>query len=93
MSPSRALVAVLPCLLLVGAPAAAQDRAAFAEATIQFVQAAEGEFGDEGRYVLAAVEAMARALAGWDAALSAAESAMAADAAGRPPHSTPRGSA
>ena len=33
------------------------------------MRAAEGEFGDEGRYVMAAVDAMGRALADWDAAL------------------------
>jgi len=43
-------------------PARAQGREAFVEATLQFVQAADGEFGDEGRYLLAAADAMARAL-------------------------------
>jgi len=66
-------------------PARAQGREAFVEATLQFVQAADGEFGDEGRYLLAAADAMARALGEWDTALARSEAAMAADAAGLPP--------
>jgi tetratricopeptide (TPR) repeat protein len=60
------------CLLLAAAPARAQNRDAFVEATLQFVQAADGSFGDEGRYMRSAVDAMAQALAQWDAMLARA---------------------
>jgi tetratricopeptide (TPR) repeat protein len=73
-----ALLAAL--LLLLPASARAQGRDGFVEATVQLLQAAAGEFGDEGRYLTAAVDAMARALQDWDAAIARAEAGLAADA-------------
>jgi tetratricopeptide (TPR) repeat protein len=65
--------ALVLALLLAAVPARAQGREAFVEATLQFVQAAEGSFGDEGRYLQAAVDAMGRALTDWDATLVRAQ--------------------
>ena len=81
----RASLLALTSLLLTSPCTHAQSREAFADATAQLMRAAEGEFGDEGRYVIAAVDAMARALAGWDAALSSAETGLAGDVAAAPP--------
>jgi len=52
---------------------------------VQLLEAAAGEFGDEGRYVAAAIDAMARAMVDWDAAIGRAEAGLAADAATAPP--------
>ncbi len=52
---------------------------------MQLLEAAEGEFGDEGRYASGALDAMARALSDWDAAIRRAEAGLAADAATAPP--------
>ena len=81
----RASLLALTSLLLTSPCTHAQSREAFADATAQLMRAAEGEFGDEGRYVIAAVDAMARALAGWDAALSSTETGLVGDVAAAPP--------
>ena len=75
--PRHVTVLLLLSLFLPAGPTRAQDRGSFVDATLQFVQAADGRFGDEGRYLLAAVDAMERALAEWDAALARARVEMA----------------
>ena len=84
LSLPRFLAAAL-CLTLTASPAAPQGREAFVASTLQFVRAAEGEFGDEGRYLLAAVEAMARALRDWDTALQGSEADLSMQASKTPP--------
>ena len=86
----RATLLALASLLLTPPCTHAQSREAFADATAQLMRAAEGEFGDEGRYVTAAVDAMARALADWDSALARAEADLVGDVAAAPPMTAAR---
>ena len=68
----------------------AQSREAFVEATVHFIQAAEGEFGDEGRYLVAALDEMGRSLAAWDDALVRTEAELATEAQASPPPAAAR---
>ena len=95
MSRLAAGLIALASLLLFPAASSAQGRDAFVAATVHFIQAAEGEFGDEGRYVTAALDEMGRALAGWDAALARTAAALTCRGRGRrrrrpPPRCTRR---
>jgi tetratricopeptide (TPR) repeat protein len=82
--PRPAFALALLCVLFASAPARAQSRDAFVESTLQFVQAAEGEFGDEGRYVLAAIDGMGRVLREWDTALTRSDGALSIEASKSP---------
>jgi len=72
----------LLALALATAAAVAQSpepRAAFVQAVGQFSLALDGAYGDEGTRVRSSLDAMSRALDGWDAMLRRSEAAMAAD--------------
>jgi len=87
---SRAILLALACIALAPPPVRAQSREAFVEATVHFIQAAEGEFGDEGRYLEAALDEMDRSLATWDSALVRVEAELAAEAQASPPPAAAR---
>ena len=57
----------------------AQAKDAFVEGLTQFINAVDGTYGDEGPALTAAVEAMARGLAEWDARVARVESGFRAD--------------
>jgi tetratricopeptide (TPR) repeat protein len=64
----------------------AQAKDAFVEGLTQLINAVDGTFGDEGPALTAAVEAMTRGLAEWDARVSGVEAGFRADvAAAQPP--------
>ena len=63
----------------------AQAKDAFVEGLTQLINAVDGTFGDEGPALTAAVEAMTRGLAEWDARLSGVEAGFRADVAAAPP--------
>jgi tetratricopeptide (TPR) repeat protein len=72
------------------AQVAADPKAAFFQSLARFSVALDGQFGDEGRDVRAALEGMVRGLDAWDSAIRASESSFArslpgsaADAAAR----------
>ena len=85
MSRLAAGLIALASLLLFPAASSAQGRDTFVAATVHFIQASEGEFGDEGRYVTAALDEMGRALADWDAALTRTAAALTSEAVAAPP--------
>ena len=60
---------VLALLVAAQETARAQKKEAFSAALITFVEALEGEYGDERTEVLAALAAMARGLEEWDAGI------------------------
>jgi tetratricopeptide (TPR) repeat protein len=71
--------ALLCACLLWPSHASAQAKDAFVEGLTQFINAVDGTFGDEGPALTAAVEAMARGLAEWDARVAQVESGFRAD--------------
>jgi tetratricopeptide (TPR) repeat protein len=75
---------VIACL--VGPSIAyAQAKDAFVEALTQLINAVDGTFGDEGPALTAAVDAMARGLADWDARVAQVESGFRSDVASAVP--------
>jgi tetratricopeptide (TPR) repeat protein len=74
----------LACLLWPS-HAHAQAKDAFVEGLTQLINAVDGTFGDEGPALQAAVEAMARGLAAWDARVAGVEAGFRADVAAAPP--------
>ena len=63
----------------------AQAKDAFVEGLTQLINAVDGTFGDEGPALTAAVEAMTRGLAEWDARVSGVEAGFRADVAAAQP--------
>ena len=63
----------------------AQAKDAFVDGLTQLINAVDGTFGDEGPALTAAVEAMTRGLAEWDARVSGVEAGFRADVAAAPP--------
>jgi tetratricopeptide (TPR) repeat protein len=63
----------------------AQANYAFVAGLTQLINAVNGTFGDEGPALTAAVEAMTRGLAEWDAGIARVESGFRADVATAPP--------
>jgi len=72
---SLCAAAVLICPLR----AHAQVKDSFVQALVQFVNAANGVFGDEGPTLIASIDAMAEGLAQWDAAIGRMESGLGAE--------------
>jgi tetratricopeptide (TPR) repeat protein len=68
----------------------AQAKDAFVQGLTQLINAVDGTFGDEGPTLQAAVEAMSRGLADWDARVAQVESGFRADAASAPPPTAAR---
>jgi tetratricopeptide (TPR) repeat protein len=62
----------------------AQAKDAFVEGLTQLMNAVDGTFGDEGPALRAAVEAMSRGLAAWDARVAGVESGFRADVTAAP---------
>ena len=79
-------------LLLVLWPPLAQAQAkdAFVDGLTQLINAVDGSFGDEGPALAAAVAAMARGLAEWDARIAGVESGFRADVAAAAPPAAAR---
>lgn len=76
------LFAFLSCVLSVlccPVHSEAQVKDAFLEGVADFVNAANGVSGDEGPALTAAIEAMARGLAQWDAAVAKVEAGLASE--------------
>jgi len=63
----------------------AQVKDAFIQGVADFVNAANGLSGDEGPALTAAIDAMARGLALWDAAVAKVEAGLASEIGGAPP--------
>lgn len=70
--------------------AQAQAKDAFVDGVAQFMNAVGGTFGDEGPALTAAVDAMARGLAEWDARIAGVEAGFRADVATAPPQAAAR---
>ena len=81
---------VLCAILLWPSHASAQAKDAFVDALTQFINAVDGTFGDEGPALTAAVDAMARGLADWDARVTQVESGFRADVASAAPAAAAR---
>ena len=82
---------VLLCVFLLWPPYAyAQAKDAFVEGLTQLINALDGTFGDEGPALQAAVEAMTRGLAEWDARITKVESGFRADVAQAAPPAAAR---
>lgn len=80
-----AVVAVAAWLVGVPAPSAAQAKDDFARAVIEFSQAVAGRTGTEGPAVRASLDAMAKGLAQWDAAVARVEAGFKGAIAAAPP--------
>jgi tetratricopeptide (TPR) repeat protein len=65
--------------ILWPAPAHAQAKDAFVDGLTQLINAVDGTFGDEGPALMAAVDAMARGLAEWDARVARVEAGFRSD--------------
>jgi tetratricopeptide (TPR) repeat protein len=68
----------------------AQAKEAFVEGVTQLIDAIDGTFGDEGPALTAAVDAMTRGLAEWDARIAGVESGFRTDVATAPPPTAAR---
>jgi tetratricopeptide (TPR) repeat protein len=75
----------LAFVLLCPAGSQAQVKDSFVQALVEFANAANGDVGNDGAQVVAAIDAMARGLAEWDAALARMESGLASDIGNAPP--------
>ena len=83
-----AVYAFLLCcafVLICPVPLHAQVKDAFIQGVADFVNAANGLSGDEGPALTAAIDAMARGLALWDAAIARVETGLASEIGGAPP--------
>jgi tetratricopeptide (TPR) repeat protein len=81
---------VLGGCLLWPSPAHAQAKEAFVEGLTQLINAIGGTFGDEGPALTAAIEAMTRGLAEWDARVARVESGFRVDVAAAAPPAAAR---
>ena len=83
---SRVYVFFLCCafVLICRVPLHAQVKDAFIQGVADFVNAANGMSGDEGPAMTAAIDAMARGLALWDAAVARVETGLASEIGGAP---------
>src|SRR5262245_59562596 len=82
------LFAFLSCVLSVlccPVHSEAQVKDAFLQGVADFVNAANGLSGDEGPALTAAIDAMARGIAQWDAAVANVEAGLASQIGGAPP--------
>ena len=77
-------------MLLWPSHASAQAKDAFVEGLTQLINAVDGTFGDEGPALQAAVEAMARGLAEWDARVAQVEAGFRTDVAAAAPAAAAR---
>lgn len=68
----------------------AQAKDAFVEGLTQLINVVDGTYGDEGPALVAAVEAMARGLAEWDARVAKVESGFRAEVTTAPPAAAAR---
>jgi tetratricopeptide (TPR) repeat protein len=85
MSPSRFLAVLsVATFLLCPSSTYAQAQDAFVQNLAALVNAAEGLSGDEGRTVVASVDALTSALAEWDRAIAGVESGLASEIGGAP---------
>ena len=75
------LILIAATLSLQPALAQAQAKDAFVEGLTQLINVVDGTYGDEGPAITAAVDAMARGLAEWDARVAGVESGFRADVA------------
>jgi tetratricopeptide (TPR) repeat protein len=72
-------------VLVCAVPAPAQVKDAFIQGVADFANAVNGLSGDEGPALTAAIDAMARGLALWDAAVAKVEAGLASEIGGAPP--------
>ncbi len=85
MSRLNLVLACAALVLLWPSSVRAQAKDAFLQGVADFVNAANGLSGDEGPAVTAAIDAMARGIAQWDAAVSNVEAGLASQIGGAPP--------
>src|SRR5262245_60139963 len=78
---TRFLPVTVTALVLCSSPAHAQAKDAFVDGLTQLINVVDGTYGDEGPAIAAAVDAMARGLAEWDARVARVESGFRADVA------------
>jgi tetratricopeptide (TPR) repeat protein len=83
-------LALTTSLVVCASVAHAQAKDAFVEGLTQLINAIDGTFGDEGPALTAAIEAMTRGLAEWDARIARVESGFSADVATAPPPTAAR---
>jgi tetratricopeptide (TPR) repeat protein len=81
---------VLATFIFWPSHAYAQAKDAFVQGLTQLINAVDGTFGDEGPVLQAAIEAMSRGLADWDARVAQVESGFRADVASAPPPTAAR---
>jgi tetratricopeptide (TPR) repeat protein len=62
----------------------AQARDGLAAGVVDFINAASGEYGDEGSALIGAIDAIGQGLAQWDAAVARVENGLAAEIGGAP---------
>jgi tetratricopeptide (TPR) repeat protein len=85
MTNARPLLPAYTALLLLASPgAAAAQKAAFADAFVEFHSSLSGAYGDEGPLATAALDRMAASLEAWEQAARASEAALAARADATP---------
>ena len=88
---SRPALLVAACaLVLCSRVVEAQPKDAFASALVDFTNAANGIYGDEGPALLAALDVLDARLAQWDAAVAKVEAGFSASVAAAPPDAAAR---
>jgi hypothetical protein len=85
MTRTYSLRLVLIAFVLWPSLTRAQAKDAFVDGLTQLINVVDGTYGDEGPQLTAAVEAMSRGLAAWDARVAGVESGFRADVAGAAP--------
>ena len=87
MQARASLLIVLSAAAVLICPsfARAQAKDQFVQGLVDFIASAAGERGDEGRALLAAVDAMAEGLAQWNAAVVRVETGLSSEIGGAPP--------
>lgn len=86
----RRLVVAILCLLGVPAPSLAQAKDAFVRGVIDLSQAVSGSSGADAAAVRSSLDAMAKGLAEWDAAVSRVEAGFRGAIGGAPPAAAAR---
>jgi len=88
---SSALIATsIAAVTLWPSASHAQAKDAFVEGLAQLINVVDGTYGDEGPALAAAVDAMTRGLAEWDARVARVESGFRAEVAAAPPAAAAR---
>ena len=79
------LIACTTAVVCCPSSSHAQVKDAFVENLATLVGLAQGQYGDEGRSLVASIDTLAAALAQWDRGIAGVESGLAAEISGAPP--------